>query len=592
MKRFRDMRIRNKLFLLFIVLFVALIGLILGIINPVFYRSGVEKTTQNAQGECFLLKVQLEEMMTNLVTCTNLTTKDINLAYQDYDESDTGEVSFVGLRNSIYTAIDYNLHCFPEGASMIFVDRMGRTVSTSLPGAHQEPYVEEDMMNRIEDWGPPTCITYPIAMRQEFGFDEPVLTVGKRVIDMQTGENLGRLFLNVRESTFSDFFPEKENTAYAQEYFLLDEEGRYVGARDKQLLFQLAEPEGLREQAWEGGDGIVRIEGKPYLIISEPIPLLHVTLVSQISLRDLTKDIWTTTVIVIMIGILVSLVAMGFIYILSGLITQPIARLTNAAQRISEEDFTVRCTVTSRDEIGTLAGVFNRMVERIDKLITDVHVEQQAKRKYELALMQEQIKPHFLYNTLHLIYVFCEMNDPAGGGRIAKALGDYYRTSLSDGNSMITVCRELDIVSNYLLIQKERYDGLIDYTLEAEPQILGCRMLKLTLQPLVENAIYHGFKETEKRGLIQIRGYSDGEDLIFEVEDNGAGMDDAVIQKALACKEEGSGFGLYSVNQRIQLAFGKEYGLRIESEPGKGTMAVVKIPALGGTEDDKDSNCG
>jgi signal transduction histidine kinase len=206
--------------------------------------------------------------------------------------------------------------------------------------------------------------------------------------------------------------------------------------------------------------------------------------------------------------------------------------------------------------------------------------EQKKLRRYELDLMQAQIKPHFLYNTLDAIYVLEKMGRREETLTVTMALANFYRSVLSRGDELITVEEEIGSVRDYLNIMKIRYQDLFDYTVETDPAISGCGILKLTVQPLVENAIYHGIKERGAYGKLAVRGFAAAEGAVIEVEDNGVGFQTDMLRARPSVKD-GSGrahFGINNVNERIKMYFGERYGLTVASAPGRGSVVRVTLP--------------
>lgn len=231
-------------------------------------------------------------------------------------------------------------------------------------------------------------------------------------------------------------------------------------------------------------------------------------------------------------------------------------------------------SIHSYAEITSLSNSLERMRGRINALLEQVELEQAAKRQMEIALIQEQINPHFLYNTLYACMQLCEMKQPERASKMLSALSVFYRIGLSGGSSIITVEEELRHVKNYLFIQHFRYSDVFDYTIDCDPQILKCRIPKMSLQPLVENAIYHGVKQKHEFGNICILGgCSDGETAWLEVHDDGPGIPvkelgemRRALDKKLLWGDKVS-FGLKSVDSRIKFEFGQNAGLEIYSVP-------------------------
>ncbi|MDG0791049.1 sensor histidine kinase [Cohnella ginsengisoli] len=305
--------------------------------------------------------------------------------------------------------------------------------------------------------------------------------------------------------------------------------------------------------------------------------------IAAIPYETLTHDVQQVTLLIAVIGGICFLFALLGAAILNRLIAIPIVRMARSMKMVKEGNLDMRIGVRTNDELGLLASGFNTMIARIQDLLQHVKIEQREKREYELALIQSQIKPHFLYNTLDVIYTLSQMDRPKDVQRTTKALADYYRIVLSKGSEQITLEEELNGLRDYLSIQKIRYSDVFDYQIYVDKSLLPCPMLKLTLQPLVENAIYHGLKTKSGFGHLIVRGRREGERMVLTVEDNGTGMSEARIRDALGGvddKKRPVSYGLRSVHERVRLYFGEMHGVRIESEPGKGTRVTILLPCM------------
>lgn len=266
---------------------------------------------------------------------------------------------------------------------------------------------------------------------------------------------------------------------------------------------------------------------------------------------------------------------------LSRSITQPISNLCSRVQAIGEGNLTPQTPIQAREyEIQTLSDGFEQMVERLNQLIEQNRQEQIRLRSAELALLQAQINPHFLYNTLDTIVWLTEMEKNEQAVEMVTSLSSFFRSSLSNGRDIITLREEEQHVRSYLEIQQVRYKDILDYRIEIDASLAEYEIPKLTLQPLVENALYHGIKLKRGQGFIRVSGTSCGGNISLIVEDDGAGMDEECLRKVRGAllREQEIGFGLSTVHERLQLLFGPSYGLQIDSEAGKGTRVSVKIP--------------
>ncbi|CAG1011434.1 two-component system, sensor histidine kinase YesM [Anaerolineales bacterium] len=272
---------------------------------------------------------------------------------------------------------------------------------------------------------------------------------------------------------------------------------------------------------------------------------------------------------------------------LSKSIYTPIKKLHDVTTTITKNDLQALMTSDNVDEITELGMSFNIMIGKIKELLDSKIKEQEELKKAELRALQAQINPHFLYNTLDTIIWMAESKKTDQVIRIVSALSNFFRISLSKGMDWITIGEEVERVRNYLTIQKMRYQDILDFKIEVDENVFENTILKLILQPLVENALYHGIKNKRQRGTISVRARQKGEDeVLLEVEDDGIGFTTEKLAQLRAELEDDSGdiklesgFGIGNVNKRIRLYYGKPYGLSIRSEYATGTCVTLVIPA-------------
>ena len=262
-------------------------------------------------------------------------------------------------------------------------------------------------------------------------------------------------------------------------------------------------------------------------------------------------------------------------------ITRPIRRLTQVTDQVAKGDLTVRSDVTGGLEARVLSDSMNTMIDKINELLEQVKTEQVRLRKAEFELLQSQINPHFLYNTLDAIVWLAEAGEQKKVVSMVGSLSDFFRISLNQGQDILDVREELQHVRSYLEIQQMRY--ILQYEICVPEELYSSRIPKITLQPLVENALYHGIKNKRGKGMIRIDGEMEDSDCILRITDNGRGMTPERlgqvregIRNRNACETEI--YGLYNVNERIRLNFGEKYGITITSTYGEGTCVTVRLP--------------
>jgi len=274
-------------------------------------------------------------------------------------------------------------------------------------------------------------------------------------------------------------------------------------------------------------------------------------------------------------------------WLISASIYLPIKKLHDVTTTITKNDLQALVTGENVDEITELGMTFNIMIGRIRELLNAKVKEQENLKKAELKTLQAQINPHFLYNTLDTIVWMAEANKTDQVIDIVRAFSSFFRIALSKGKDWISISQEIEHVRSYLAIQRIRYRDILNYKIEVDDDLLDGTILKLTLQPLVENALYHGIKNKRGGGTIVVRAQRIGSDLVrLEVQDDGVGFTPRKLAQIRSTLDDESGeislpeggFGLENVNKRIKLYYGREYGLYIQSEYQGGTQVVARIP--------------
>ena len=275
--------------------------------------------------------------------------------------------------------------------------------------------------------------------------------------------------------------------------------------------------------------------------------------------------------------------------LLSRKLTEPLRRLQESVGAVEEGGAPPAIYVGGTTETRELGAAIQHMVDRLRQLSDDMVREHAAKQKSELNALQAQINPHFLYNTLDIIVWMIENGQREDAVRVVTALARFFRLSLAKGRNIIPVRDELEHVRNYLLIQEMRYKNKFRYQITCPEEAAGLTTIKLVVQPIVENAIYHSMDFMDGDGLIDIRAATDGQTLTITISDNGLGMPPDVVERLLTAPPQpgpqstgkrGSGIGLRNVQERIRLYFGPDYGVTIQSEPDEGTMVTVHLPAV------------
>lgn len=420
-----------------------------------------------------------------------------------------------------------------------------------------------------------------------FDTDDEVISLSREVQSYENGTFRGVILINLNMNKITEIcnsFQEKQENFIC----IINDKGELVyeqqNGRERFAFDEKENRQELNTALGKTKESCFRLNyrGEKYLVTRTDMKTTGWTLVSMVPYKSVmaeTMAISGVMILAVAITLIVTLLLLN--RILTGVV-KPLKKLEKYMVQVNPDNMDQRMEILTDDEIGHLSMKFNQMMDRIRNLKEQVIEEQEDKRKYELQALQAQINPHFLYNTLDSIIWMAETND-SNIVAMTEALAKLFRISLNKGNEEISLERELEHVKNYLIIQSMRYADKFTYEISAEPGVERCRTIKLILQPIVENCIYHGIKKKRGTGKITIRAYRREQNLIIEVSDDGCGMPEEICRKILSDEIEsenisGSGIGVKNVNERIQLRFGKKYGLSYSSEEGVGTTVTYVLP--------------
>jgi two-component system sensor histidine kinase YesM len=417
----------------------------------------------------------------------------------------------------------------------------------------------------------------------------PVIAIYSKIFDIRDFRTeLAAIKINIPEQEFSRIYADNSFGSQGS-YYLLDPDGIIVSSTEPSQVGQTIEAALGIEDSFaakaqgSGGYFDLTLGGHAWHITYNDLSFPGWTLVNTVSYDLLYADtalIETVATGAIGLSLLISLL---FILFFTLRVLGPLKKIRAAMSAIGEQNFKVHIPVSGQDEIAQLSRHFNTMSARLDELINEVYVGKISQREAELRALQAQINPHFLYNTLDTIYWMCQMDRAQDAASLVQNLSRLFRLSLNSGNEITTVRREVELLKNYIEIQKRRYENAITFSIEVDENALECRTIKLVLQPLVENAIIHGIEKSSGQGNITVRVAIEDSTLVYHIQDDGAGADPEELDQLLhEPAQDNRGFGISSVNERIQLHFSDAYGITFKTEPGMGTDVLVRQPCQGG----------
>ncbi|OEG62963.1 MAG: histidine kinase [Halanaerobium sp. MDAL1] len=369
-------------------------------------------------------------------------------------------------------------------------------------------------------------------------------------------------------------------------YFLIaDQNGDIIYHPNQELI-------GQRSLLYNAGfpDRKLNLNGEQYILTSTFSYATGWYIISMASADEVEAELNYITDITLYMTLVVLLIIILLTIYLSSSLSRPIQKLQELTHRASENDLSVKIDTSGNDEIAELGQSFNKMIRRINKLMEQNVREQKLLRKLEMESLDNQIKPHFIYNTLDLIIGLLENKDFDRATHMVEALGKFFRLSLSHGKEMVLIRNEIKHVKNYLFIQQFRHGEEYEYIIDVEDhEIMDKHIPKLILQPIVENAIYHGLLPSEKKGLVIVKGYRENKNIYFKIVDNGVGIPAAKVDEInkiltgrLETDDQQKYFGLRNVDQRLKLMYGGSSGLRVESVEGEKTTVIIRIDQRGG----------
>lgn len=412
------------------------------------------------------------------------------------------------------------------------------------------------------------------------GDNKPVFIMGRSLKNFDNlNQTLGVLIMEINPELIQQFLSEVDFQAQGTTY-IVDPNDTVMADSNGALIMR---PSGLKLPAGSTGYLKDQVDDKEAMIVYDELKINQWKLVGMAPIQNLISDSRNIAYYTVYLVIGFSVVAIGLAFLVAKEMHKPVRMLLLSMRRAREGDFDIQITNERSDEFGMLYHSFNIMVTRIKDLIDEVYIQKLLKKETQLKMMASQINAHFLYNTLDSIHWISRIHKVDEISTMIFGLSKYLRISLSEGNDFVTVRESAELLESYLAIQKVRYQDKFTVNMNMDSQLMNYKVLKFVFQPLVENAIYHGLENKRGSGCLEIRWKMEGQLLIFEVEDDGIGIkaDKMKELSAMMASDEWEGehnFALRNIHSQIQLTYGKEYGLSIESTWGAGTKVTLILP--------------
>ncbi len=587
----RGISLRSRIFVFYAGILLVSLSVFAVLTIRISNQAILDKAIKNAERELSLIDKSLLSLTNNSENYIRILSTDNRLQNQ-LEHVRNRELDFVDsveVERILSTVISSNV-VQPitniTAASIISAERVFFEIGF-VDNSSIRPVFNARLLDRIMDKKTPTW-TGLLSIKYNSGGYDDVFAIAKPIIGFDTGHNLGTAIIYLKEQDVASIY--LENMINQDDrFFIVDGQMNIISTQDKEELYTRFD-EGLylgdyRLEEVSDKSIIRNIGGKQSLVTVHDFTKLNWKIVSIIPLDEITNENEGITKLILILGTICLVFAFVASYLISYTISKPILKLVTIMKEIKSGNLMLRADLNAQGEMGMLAEGFNSLMDRVNELMEQIYNKQKEKQEYEFKLLQSQIKPHFLYNTIETIISFIKLGLKDNAVMAAKYLAGFYRISLSKGNDIISIRDEMNLIENYLSIQKLRYVEYLDFQLDFKEEILKYRIPKLTLQPLVENSIYHGLKQKDGKGILTIKGYFEQGVIKIEVCDNGVGMSEEQIVRVLygtSNDQKSTDFGIHSVDARLKLLYGHEYGLSIESRISEYTKVTVRLPAVTG----------
>jgi two-component system sensor histidine kinase YesM len=415
------------------------------------------------------------------------------------------------------------------------------------------------------------------------GIENPYVFGAFRQVMDEEGNILGTILVNIDEKYLEGLYSSVEENS---NFYIFDKKGNIVSSRDKDLLGKnFIGVKNFRRFYGVNQYNMIRKLGQDYLLSNYYDPETGWTIVEEMPCSVIFKPLHQAIAILLLLLSFCIFAGAGAAYYLSGRISKPIQKLCSLMDQVRQGDFDVISDIKGYEEVNQLKNSFNEMAKEIKKLMESVKQKEIKKRKSELDFLRAQINPHFLYNTLFSIQCMIELGNNKQAVLMMSAFIDLLKRTLSVDTDFILLEEEFENTKKYLVLQQIRYGDKVHFECEIEEKTKGCLVPSLIIQPIVENAIFHGLNAKEEPGLIVVESAICRDCLLITISDDGVGQSEEELMQLRDQLEDreyrtGGSIGILNVLNRIRINFGDSYGLLVESESGIGTTVTLKLPVI------------
>ncbi len=424
--------------------------------------------------------------------------------------------------------------------------------------------------------GPVLVSTYKLYASDYGGRDTYVFGVARSVIDVDNSRVAGVLQIGINETTLYSFL-KNALTLPGQELVVADGEGRIISSTDRTAVGKLLSETAFTAVLGEAGDA-------QSLISEAVVSWTGWKVYSIVPTESVTRQVNQTIGAVLLVMLLLLFLSLLLIFAISSRLVRPMQTLTGEMKKVARGDFSVRLREDGLKETAFLSNVFNQMAEELETLVKRKYIDKIAQKELELRMLQYQINPHFLYNSIESIRMTSLLNNDEEAAQMLTSLGKILRYSLSGAGDIVSVRDEVSMLEEYAALQAVRFDDVYAIIVDVDESLYQYKVPKLILQPFVENAIEHGVSCMECGGEILVKGRRDGEDIVFTIKNNGAVMSEETLrwlnEYINSAEEMDRHIGVKNVNKRLKLSFGDKAGVTVGQDRNGRTLITIRFPAV------------
>lgn len=585
LKKIFPNKIRNQLFVVYILTFTAIIIIIstvliallsnlmidkigasrLDLLKQIGERSNVVKNSSITISNLYKLNSSLISALTGKLDATR--EKKIKVNLDDMKKNFDVVFSEVGIAFDVIVIGD-NGFCYSSQAG--------------------DNYDFASLKNQLwykSIFGKKDDITFISSFKDVFGVGKKqyVFSASRRILNSD-GNEVGTLLINIDEVYLSDIYQSALNGTNV--IYIIGSNGNIISHTNKDMRgMNFINVENFKKLYGENDFRLTKKSVGEYLISNYHDTQTGWTIIEEMPSSFVLSDVYRAYIIISIIIGICFLISLVISYLVAGKVSKPLLDLCDSLNQVKEGNFDVVSKVAGYDEINLLKSSFNGMAQEIKKLLEDIKNKEAYKRRIENDLLRAQINPHFLYNTLFSIKCLAETRRPEEVSEMISALIDFLKMTLRKDADLICLSEEFIITEKYLVLQQMRYGDKLSFEFEPDEKTTQCMVPALILQPIVENAIFHGIEAKNEMGIIVISSEIQNERLIISISDDGAGMNEDTLERVIdTCTNKeytrNESIGIANVSGRIKVDFGNEYGLHIESEAGIGTTVTIELPII------------